>query len=48
MNASKLLLLIAVVLFVLATFGVALGSVNLIPAGLASFAASFLIPGGLK
>ena len=44
MNASKLMLLVALVLFVLAAFGVTLGSVNLLAGGLAFFAASFLVP----
>lgn len=39
---ARLLVLIAVVLFVLAAFGVTLGSVLLVPLGLAFLAASFL------
>lgn len=44
---SKLLLLVALVVFVLAAFGVDLGSmtpVQIVAAGLAFLAASFLIP----
>ncbi len=45
--ASKLLVLIAVIIFVLAVFGVNVGSttpLEFVSAGLAFFAASFLIP----
>ena len=38
-------LLVAVVLFLLAAFDVALGSLNLVTLGLAAFAGSFLISG---
>ncbi len=44
MTASKLLVLIAVVLFVLAAFGVQFGPAALLPIGLAFFAGSFLVP----
>ena len=43
MNAGAILLLVAVVLFVLAAFGVALGTVNLVALGLAAFAGAFVI-----
>lgn len=43
MGARALLLIIAVVLFVLAAFTVAIGSLNLAALGLAAFAASFLV-----
>lgn len=43
MTASRLLLLVAVVLFVLAAFGVSFGSIGLVEAGLAFLAASFLV-----
>ena len=43
MTASKLLVLIAVVLFILSAFGVAFGTVALLPLGLAFFAGSFLV-----
>jgi hypothetical protein len=48
MNASpgSILLIIAVVLFLLAAFKVALGSLVLVTLGLAAFAASFLLGGG--
>lgn len=42
-SASKLLVLIATVLFVLAAFGVSL-PVGIVELGLACFAASFLVP----
>ncbi len=44
---ASILLLIAVVLFLLAAFGVALGSLDLVTLGLAAFAGSFLV-GGLN
>jgi hypothetical protein len=40
---SAVLLLIAVVCFLLAAFGVSLGEVSLLALGLAAFAGSFLI-----
>lgn len=43
MTASRLLLLVAVIVFVLAALSVGLGGVSLVPAGLAFFAASFLV-----
>jgi hypothetical protein len=43
LTPSRLLVLVAVVLFVLATFSVSLGSVALIPLGLAFGFASFLV-----
>jgi hypothetical protein len=45
--ASKLLVLVAVIVFVLAVFGVHVGDttpVEFVSAGLAFFAASFLVP----
>jgi hypothetical protein len=45
--ASKLLVLISVIIFVLAAFGVSVGdvtAVEFVAAGLAFFAASFLVP----
>jgi hypothetical protein len=41
-TVSRLLILIAVIIFVLAAVGVSLGSIGLVPLGLAVFAASFL------
>jgi hypothetical protein len=43
-TASRLLLLIAIILFVLAAFGVAIPVVQIVPLGLTFFAASFLVP----
>jgi hypothetical protein len=43
------LLLIAVILFLLAAFGIALGTLDLVTLGLAAFAAAFLLgDGGLN
>ncbi len=39
-----MLALVACILFVLATFGVALGKIALVPLGLAFLAAHFIIP----
>lgn len=44
-SPAVILLLVAVVLFLLAAFDVALGSLNLVTLGLAAFAGSFLIAG---
>lgn len=41
--SSKILLVVALVCFVLAAFGVAVGTVNLLPLGLAFLAGSKLI-----
>lgn len=49
MNLSSpyaILLLVAVVLFLLHTFGIALGTVDLLGLGLAVFAGAFLLGGG--
>ena len=46
LSIRSILLLIAVVLFVLAAFGVALGTVGLVPLGLAFFAGAFLVGEG--
>jgi hypothetical protein len=43
-TASRLLLVIGLILFVLAAFGVALANINLLALGLAFLAASFLVP----
>jgi hypothetical protein len=43
MTPARLLVLIAVIVFVLAAFGVSVGTVALVPVGLAFFAASFLV-----
>ena len=45
MSPGGLLLIAAVVLFVLAAFNVALGTVALLPLGLAAFAAAFVFKG---
>lgn len=42
-NTRTILLIIAVVLFVLAAVDVTLGTVGLVPLGLAFFAASFIV-----
>ena len=48
MNLSirSILLLVAVILFVLAAFSVSLGTVGLLPLGLAFFAGAFLVGEG--
>jgi hypothetical protein len=46
LDLSSILLLAAVVLFVLAALSINLGSIALIPLGLACFAASFLFGRG--
>lgn len=43
-TVSRLMVLVAVILFVLAAFGVGFGSVGLLPLGLAVWAASQLVP----
>lgn len=43
-TASKLLLLVSIILFVLAAFGVSFGPAGLTEIGLAFFASSFLVP----
>ena len=43
-SASRLLVLVAVILFALAAFGVSFSSVAIVPLGLACLAASFLVP----
>lgn len=43
---ASILAIIAVVLFLLAAFGVALGAVDTLALGLAFFAASFVFAGG--
>ncbi len=46
LTPRSILLLVAVVAFLLATFGVAIGTVDLVPLGLAAFAAAFLLGDG--
>ncbi len=49
LGARSILLLVAVVCFVLAAFGVSLGTIDLVPLGLAFFAGAFLLgDGGLN
>ena len=49
MSLRSILLLVAVVLFVLAAVGVSLGTIGLVPLGLAFFAGAFLLgEGGLN
>jgi hypothetical protein len=43
-TVSRLLVLIALILFALAAFGVGFPFVGLVPLGLAFFAGSFLVP----
>jgi hypothetical protein len=44
MRASRLMVVVAVVLFALAAVGVSLGGILLVPLGLAVWAASELVP----
>jgi hypothetical protein len=46
LSLRSILLLVAVVIFVLAAFGVSLGTVGLVPLGLAFFAGAFLLGEG--
>jgi hypothetical protein len=43
-TASRLLVIVALILFVLAAFGVAIPVVQIVPLGLEFFAASFIVP----
>lgn len=43
-TVSRVLLFIAVIIFVLAAFGVAIGGISLIPIGLAFGFAAFMLP----
>ena len=43
LGLSRLLLIVAVALFLLDAFGASLGDLRLIPLGLAAFAASFFV-----
>lgn len=42
MGLRSILLIVAVILFLLAAFGIALGTLDLVTLGLAAFAAAFL------
>jgi hypothetical protein len=42
MGLRSILLIVAVILFLMAVFGVALGTLDLVPLGLAALAAAFL------
>lgn len=44
-SPTGILLIVAVVLFLLAAFGIALADIALVPLGLAAFAAAFLFKG---
>ena len=46
MSPAAILLIVAVIVFLLAAFGIVLGTVQLVPLGLALFAAAFLLGGG--
>ena len=48
MTVSGILIIISIVCFVLAAFGVAIGAVGLVPLGLAFFAAAHLELGGTR
>ncbi len=49
MGLSSILLIVAIICFVLAALGIALGSISLVALGLAFFAGSFLVgDGGLN
>ncbi len=49
LTPRTILLLVAVILFLLLTFNIALGSIALLPLGLAAFAGAFLLgDGGLN
>jgi hypothetical protein len=47
LTIRSLLLIIAVILFVVAAFGVDVRGISLVPLGLAFFAASFIVPDSL-
>jgi hypothetical protein len=47
-SPASLLLVAAVILFLLAAFGIDLGSIAVVPLGLAALSASFLFGGGSK
>ena len=46
LTPRSILLLVAVILFVLAALGIPLGTIGLLPLGLAAFAAAFLLGDG--
>ena len=46
LSVRSILLLVAVVIFVLAAFGMSISSVSLVPLGLAFFAGAFLVGEG--
>lgn len=46
LSVSSIILIVAIVLFVMATIGIALGNINTVALGLAFFAAAFLVRGG--
>jgi hypothetical protein len=46
LGLRSILLIVAIVCFVLAAIGVAVGDVNLVPLGLAFFAGAFLVGDG--
>jgi hypothetical protein len=43
-TARSVLLIVAVILFLLAAFGIGFGGISLSPLGLAAFAAAFIVP----
>lgn len=46
LTPRSILLLVAVIAFLLAAFGMAVGTIGLVPLGLAAFAAAFLLGDG--
>jgi hypothetical protein len=49
MDLRAILLIVAIICFILAAIGIALGDISLVPLGLAFFAAAFLVgEGGLR
>lgn len=48
LSVSSIILIVAIVLFVLAAIGIALGTIDTLALGLAFFAAAFLVRGGWR
>jgi hypothetical protein len=46
LTPRTILLIVAVIVFLLAAFGIALGTIGLVPLGLAAFAGAFLLGDG--
>jgi hypothetical protein len=45
-SPRSILLIVAIILFLLAAFGISLGTIGLVPLGLAALAAAALVDGG--